>query len=154
SSSTSPVTSAFDGSRPITAAELTLLPEPDSPTIASVSPGATAKSMPSTAGTGPPSVATVTCRSWTSSTGSAVEHRRVEHTVHYVHHQVREDDQEGREQRDADDHGHVELTDRADQQVAEALHAEDLLGQDGTTEQPAEIEAEQRHDRHEHTPQS
>ena len=34
-----PVTTALDGSRPITASELTDLPEPDSPTMASVSPG-------------------------------------------------------------------------------------------------------------------
>ena len=36
---TEPVTRAFFGSRPITAIEVTDLPEPDSPTMPSTSPG-------------------------------------------------------------------------------------------------------------------
>ena len=36
-----PVITALEGSKPITASELTDLPEPDSPTMASVSPGRT-----------------------------------------------------------------------------------------------------------------
>src|SRR5438128_1785273 len=97
-SSTSPPTSALLGNKPITAAEETLLPEPDSPTIASVCPGATEKSIPATAGTRPPSVRKVTCRSWTSRTGrSAMGHPRVQYAVQQVHHEIGQDHQERRE---------------------------------------------------------
>ena len=50
-----PVTVAFAGSRPITASEVTDLPDPDSPTMPSVRPGCRSKSTPRTASTRPSS---------------------------------------------------------------------------------------------------
>ena len=49
---------------------VTLLPEPDSPTIPSTSPGETENETPSTARTMPSSVRKETCRSLTSRSGS------------------------------------------------------------------------------------
>ena len=54
---------------PITVSELTLLPEPDSPTMPSVSPGSIEYDTPSTAFTTPSSVLKCTLRSLTSSSG-------------------------------------------------------------------------------------
>ena len=58
-----PVTAAVGGSRPSIARELTDLPDPDSPTTATTSPGATSKLMPRTAWTVPASVLKSTVRS-------------------------------------------------------------------------------------------
>ena len=49
---------------------VTLLPEPDSPTMPSVSPSDTENETPSTARTSPSSVLKLTLRSFTSSSGS------------------------------------------------------------------------------------
>src|SRR5690606_9581035 len=59
------------GTRPSSESTLTLLPLPDSPTMASVSPGATDHDTPLTARAGPRRVAMLTRRSSTASTGSA-----------------------------------------------------------------------------------
>src|SRR5690348_4879724 len=56
-------------SRRITDSAVTLLPEPDSPTRPSVSPGCTVKLTPSTARTTPASVSKYVRRSRTSSSG-------------------------------------------------------------------------------------
>ena len=56
--------------RRITDIIVTLLPDPDSPTIPSTSPGETENETPSTAPTLPASVRKVTCKSRTSSSGS------------------------------------------------------------------------------------
>ncbi len=54
---------------------VTLLPEPDSPTMPSVSPSETVNDTPSTARTTPSSVRKLTLRLRTSSSGSAIRHR-------------------------------------------------------------------------------
>src|SRR5581483_8576296 len=59
------------GMSPSSAIVLTLLPEPDSPTIPSVSPGKTSYEMPSTAWTMPSSVRNSTARSRIDRSGSA-----------------------------------------------------------------------------------
>src|SRR5918911_5260014 len=59
--------------RPITVSQVTLLPDPDSPTTPSVSPGEMASETPSTAFTTPSSVGKWTLRSFTSSRGSATD---------------------------------------------------------------------------------
>src|SRR5688572_13332764 len=71
SNRTEPLTSTpRRGSRPITASEVTDLPQPDSPTSPIVSPGATEKLTPSTACVAAsPRREKVTARSSTSSTG-------------------------------------------------------------------------------------
>ncbi len=66
---TLPRTRAFEGSRPKIAIEETLLPEPDSPTIASTSPGSTEYVTWRAAGTHTLSTPKSTLRSVTSSTG-------------------------------------------------------------------------------------
>src|SRR5437762_2053754 len=91
--------------RPITVSELTDLPEPDSPTIPSVSPGWTEYDTPSTALTRPSSVGKCTRRSLTSRSGSGTEaplrepHSRIETSVDDVDDEVRHDDEDGREDR-------------------------------------------------------
>src|SRR2546422_11654084 len=64
--------SARFGSRPSTAIDVTVLPEPDSPTIPSTSLGDRSKSTPSTALTMPSSVRNDTRRSRTESSGAPV----------------------------------------------------------------------------------
>src|SRR6266851_330513 len=58
------------GRSPIAASIITLLPEPDSPTMHSSSCGCTVKAMPSTARAGPAGVSNSTTRSDTHSSGS------------------------------------------------------------------------------------
>ncbi len=70
-----PVIFAVAGCRPITASEVTDLPEPDSPTMASDSPAASSNDSPRTAWTGPASLGNVTCRSCTFSTVPEVVRR-------------------------------------------------------------------------------
>ena len=60
------ISAYFESVRPMTVSELTLLPDPDSPTIPSVSPGWTVNETPSTALTMPSSVLKWTRRSLTS----------------------------------------------------------------------------------------
>ncbi len=59
-STTAPDAVAVSGRRPRIVFAVTVLPEPDSPTIASTSPGATRRLTSSTAFTAPASVANVT----------------------------------------------------------------------------------------------
>ena len=67
---TEPVMSALPGSRPMAVALVTDLPEPDSPTRATTSPGLTSNVTPLTACTSPNSVANFTSTSRKASTGS------------------------------------------------------------------------------------
>ncbi len=69
SSRTLPPTRAFGGKRPMAASAVTDFPEPDSPTSATVWPGAIAKSTERTAGSSPASLGNETVRSRTSSKG-------------------------------------------------------------------------------------
>ena len=55
--------------------DVTLLPQPDSPTTASVSPGATVNDTPSTARTTPSRVKKCVLRPSISSSGAALGHR-------------------------------------------------------------------------------
>jgi hypothetical protein len=65
-----PVTVAVDGRRPRIESAVTLLPQPDSPTIPNTSLGASSSDMRSTAWTAPSSVLNRTERSSTSSRDS------------------------------------------------------------------------------------
>src|SRR4051812_40695775 len=81
---------------------VTLLPDPDSPTIPSTSPARRLKLSPSTARRTPSSVRNETWRSRTSTSGGSVgpssanAHPGVEQGVDDVNHGVRDDDEEGR----------------------------------------------------------
>src|SRR3954469_21490499 len=96
--------------RPRTASEVTLLPEPDSPTMPSVLPFSRAKVEPVTAWTMPSSVSNRTLRSLTSRNGrvvtwpmdnvppSAQPHARIDDAVQQVDDEIHEDDEERGEQ--------------------------------------------------------
>src|SRR5580658_1579192 len=71
-----PVVFAAGGRRRRMARASIVLPEPDSPTMPSARPGASARSTPRTARNGPRSVASSTLRLPTSSKGAAVTRRR------------------------------------------------------------------------------
>src|SRR5437870_4692534 len=107
--------------RPIRVRKVTLLPEPDSPTTPSVSPGETVNETPSTALTRPSSVSKCTLRSLTSRSGSgtplrppallkwrrpnrawrsSVPHAWIQIGVHDVDEQVEEDHEERGDDRD------------------------------------------------------
>jgi hypothetical protein len=68
-----PRTCALLGNRPIVARAVTDLPEPDSPTMPSTSPGARERSMPRTAWTTPSFVGKSTSRRSTCRAGSATQ---------------------------------------------------------------------------------
>src|SRR5215472_13631375 len=70
-SRTEPLTRALSGSNPVNASEVTLLPQPDSPTMPRTSLGKRSKSRPRTAGTVRPAPAKLTARPRTDSSGSA-----------------------------------------------------------------------------------
>src|SRR4051794_38685840 len=69
---TDPSAQPFVASRPMTDIMVWLLPEPDSPTIATVSPGLMSRSMPLTAWRMPSPVRKRTLRSRTARTGSVM----------------------------------------------------------------------------------
>src|SRR3954469_17135732 len=94
--------------RPMIVRHVTLLPQPDSPTIPRVFPFSTLKLTPSTALTMPSSVRKYVLRSFTSR--SAIEVAReelcqpdagVDHCVEQVDDQVEDDDHDRREHDDA-----------------------------------------------------
>src|SRR5689334_12045316 len=156
SSQISPVTLALlrVRCRPSSASDVTLLPEPDSPTMPSVWPFSSEKVEPVTAWTMPSSVSNRTLRSLTSRNGrgageaivnvvsSAQPHARVDDAVQQVDDQVHDDDEAGGEQGHAQDHRQVAGANRAEREVAEAAQVVDRLGEDGAAEECAEVQAE------------
>src|SRR5438552_6469772 len=92
--------------RPMIVRHVTLLPEPDSPTIPSVCPFSTSNETPSTALTIPSSVRKDVCRSLTSRSdkGSGESDPGVDPGVEDVDQQVEDDDRERRKDDHALDH--------------------------------------------------
>src|SRR6266568_1943728 len=126
----------------------TLLPEPDSPTIPSTSPSSTVKDRPSTAVTVPRRVRKRTVRSRTSRNGSGTAHPRVNGGVDDVDHRVGEHDEERRVQHAAHDHREVEVLQGVVGEQAKPGQPEyHLVEQRDPSDERAEVEAEQRHDR-------
>src|SRR5450631_1704262 len=78
---------------------------------------------------------------------SAVPHSGVNDGVEHVDDDVRHDQEDCPDDDHAHDDRQVELVDRIDRQLAQALQAEGLLGEDGAAEQTAEVEAEDGDDR-------
>src|SRR5215213_6968221 len=140
---------------------VTLLPAPDSPTIARTSPGERSKETRSTAGRRPPSVAKETERSRTESSGAALiapappslcrlpePHPRVELRVGDVDQGVEKDDEEGAEHGDGDQRRQVEVPDRFGRVLADAVKVEQSLRENRpAADHGAEVEAEQGDDR-------
>src|SRR3954470_16769926 len=119
--------------RPRMVIAVTLLPEPDSPTIPSTSPRSSVKLTPSTACTVPSSVANRTFRSLTSRSRSAIAlgrpDPRVKHRVDEVDQSAEDDDEERAVERHTHDRREVEASDRLRRVPADALQVEDRLGQ-------------------------
>src|SRR3954471_21994949 len=147
---TSPSNTAFGSRiRRMIDMTVTLLPDPDSPTMPSTSPGAMSNETPSTARTSPSSVRKETRRSRTSSSGaSANAHARIEEAVDDVDDRVRDDDEERRVHDGRHDHGQVEVLERVVRQLADAGQPEDHLGEQGSAgHERAEVEPEQADER-------
>src|SRR6185503_13839639 len=112
-----PTTRPARGSRPRVASDVTLFPHPDSPTMASVSPGAMSKLIPLTACTVPRLVQNWTRRSLIASSGSrppllaTPSQLRVERLAETVADQVerehRDQDREARDDREKRPDGQV-----------------------------------------------
>src|SRR5262245_55133767 len=134
-----------------------LFPEPDSPTMPTISRGSTVNEMPSTARTSPSSLRKETCRSRTSSRGTAASgnpHPRVEPGVEDVDHGIRQDDEERGVDDGGEDHRQVEVLQRLVGEQTDAGEAEDHLGQQGTAaDERPEVEPEQAHERDQRRPQ-
>src|SRR5262245_12147590 len=146
--------------RPMTVRKLTLLPEPDSPTMPSVSPGWIENETPSTALTIPSSVGKWTRRSLTSRSGSAiaptvplagrisrVPHPGVEEGVDDVDHQVGERHEERRHDRHVQDRVQVPPGHGVDREVPETLDVEDGLGDDRPGEEAGQVQNEHGQER-------
>src|SRR6476659_1455687 len=128
---------------------VTLLPEPDSPTMPSTLPARMVNETPSTARTIPSSVRNETCRSRTSRSGSSGNaHPRIEEAVEDVDHGVGHHDEEGRVHGGRHDDGQVEVLEGVIGQLADARKAEDDLRQERAAgDQRREIEAEEADER-------
>src|SRR5215470_11802493 len=111
--------------RRITDIIVTLLPDPDSPTMPRVSPSETVNDTPSTALTTPSSVRKLTRRSRTSSSGSFMTpppsscigpscrpHPRVERRVGDVYQRVRQHDEERAVDHGGHDHRKIQVGQR------------------------------------------
>src|ERR1044072_3697837 len=145
--------------RPTIVCAATLLPAPDSPTIATTSPAPSSNETPSTACSTPRSVLNETFRSATESRGTVPvaglaigalpePHARVELRVGDVDQRVEDDDEEGAEQ----GHGHqrrqAEPFHGFRRILADPVQAEQLLGEDrAAADHGAEVEAEEGDDR-------
>src|SRR5205814_1432514 len=127
---------------------VTLLPEPDSPTMPSTSPSSTWKETPSTALTMPSSVRNRTLRSLTSSSlvigrTSALRRAdpRVESSVEDVDDRVRKHDEDRAVDDRGHDHGQIEPRERVVGEEPDARQAEDDLDQERAAgDEDAEVE--------------
>src|SRR3954451_2700724 len=132
----------------------TLLPDPDSPTIARSSPACRVNDSPSTACTVPWRERNETRRPSTSSRGSGISHPGLEDGVEQVDDGVGQDDEERRVEDATHDHRKVDVLERVVGQLADPREAEDDLGEQcRPAHQRPEVEPEQRHDRDEGAPQ-
>src|SRR4051794_10651262 len=89
------------------------------------------------------------CQALCTARSVAAAHARIEHDVDEVGHEVRGHHHEGGEEQDALQHWVVAVSDRGDEQVAEARPGEHRLDEDGAREGVAEIVADDRDDRDE-----
>src|SRR5262245_5345194 len=127
---------------------VTLFPAPDSPTTPSASPAWTENDSPSTAVTVPWRLWNATRRSRTSSSGSGIAHPRVQAGVADVDKRVGQHHEEGRVHDRAQDDRQVDVLQRDVREPADAGQPEDDLGQQRrATDEGAEVQPEERHDR-------
>src|ERR671930_121615 len=132
------------GLRPMIVRQVTLLPEPDSPTIPSVSPFSTEKLTPSTALTIPSSVRKWVLRSRTSRSAMECEasgqpNPGIDPGVEEVDDEVEDDDRERREH-DHPLHGRdVVVVQPEDGRLPEARQAVHRLGEHRAAEREADV---------------
>src|SRR6185437_8253401 len=144
---------------------VTLLPEPDSPTMPRVSPSETLKETPSTARTTPSSVLKLTLRSLTSNSGSLMTlpprgqrpsiwppsgrpHSRIEPGVRDIDDRIGEDDEERAVDDGRHDRRQVEVRERLVGQEADSVDREyHLREQRAAADQDAKIEPEKADER-------
>src|SRR5436190_19788461 len=120
--------------------QVTLLPQPDSPTISSVSPFTTENEMPSTAPTMPSSVLNEVFRSLTSRRGIVSGGRRslresdprIDPGVQKVHHQVGDNDNNRGEHHHPQRDRVVVLAERVNSRVPQSWQAENVFDQHGS----------------------
>src|SRR4051794_14515078 len=144
-------------SRPRTLIAVTVLPEPDSPTMLTISRAPMVNETESTARTGPASVRKVTLKSATSSSGggSGMPDPWIEPSVDDIDQPVGEHDEKRGVHHRGHDHWQVEVQKRVVGQPANALEAEHHLGeQRAAADQGAEVEAEQRDEADQRSAQS
>src|SRR6266446_6649446 len=77
----------------------------------------------------------------------SVGNARVEPAIENIRNQIERDDQTGKHERHRHDHGGIVGQDRADEQRSDARDAEDLFGDDGTSEHSRHLQGDQRHHR-------
>src|SRR5918992_3718427 len=133
--------------KPRTVRNVTLLPDPDSPTTPRVSPWSTEKEIPSTALTSPSSVGKWTRRSLTWRRGSAnlrVPYSRIEEGVDHVHHQVGHHDEQGCHDGHTHDHGEVRGPDTLNRVLPDTVEIEHRLRDDGSAEQVPQVHPKHR----------
>src|SRR6266568_913436 len=143
----------------ITDIMVTLLPDPDSPTMPSVSPSDRVSDTPSTALTRPSSVRKETLRSRTSSSGSPVmappscgpscgPDPRIEPGVADVDEGVGQHDEERPVHHGGHDRRQVEVGQGLIGEIADPVDAEDHLGEQRPAgDQGPEVKPEQAHER-------
>src|SRR5256714_2806509 len=137
--------------KPMIVRQVTLLPEPDSPTMPSVWPFSTEKLTPSTAFTIPSSVRKWVLRSLTSSRAisgppSGEPDPRIDPGVDEIDEEVEDDDRERREHDQPFDGRNVVVVQPEHRSLAEARKAVDVLREDRAAEGEADVHAEHRHD--------
>src|ERR687884_1954588 len=145
------------GLSPMIVRQVRLLPEPDSPTMPSVSPFSIEKLTPSTALTIPSSVRKWVLRSRTSRRAIRSSLRKpdpwVDPGVEEVDEEVEDDDRERREHDHPLDGRDVVVEEPADRGPPQAGQAVDGLREDGSAEREADVHPEHRHDREHGVPQ-
>src|SRR5437762_1234182 len=148
--------------RPMIVRHVTLLPEPDSPTIPSVRPLSMVKLTPSTARTTPSPVTNSVVRSLTSSSapegtslmGLPEPDTRVDERVEEVDDQIRDAVDRGDDQDARLDLREVLDVDRVDEQLSHPRVGEDGLRDRRAAEQEPELEPADRHQRQERVAES
>ena len=139
------------GFSPMIVRQVTLLPEPDSPTMPSVLPSLDRErdavdrlhDAVVRLEVGPEVV------DLEESASSVEADARIDEGVGNVDHDVEDDDAERREDDDALDHRQVEVSRAWTASRPRPGQAEDRLGEDGAAERDADVHPEHRHDRQE-----
>src|SRR5262245_48843156 len=136
------------GFSPITVSMLTLLPEPDSPTMPSVRPASTEKATSSTAFTMPSSDREPRAEPQLRQPDSRIDHR-----IENIDDETDDDDDDRGEHDHGLDRGQVEAVETLPCDQPEPRQTVHGLGEDRPSERDGDVQAEDRHDRQHRVPQ-